>query len=230
MNIRFCVLCLIISALCFGCAIQELPSPKSAVFATLEEFRRGPKGGVDLVWSTPTIRDTETLKSVLKEYDSLMLDQTWVVIDKDTSSILDDRQILELSRMMVKEIRARLGHGYTFVEIAGDSTLRLNIALTNLVMVQPVLAVARGLVTAGSATSTVTTIVADAQTRTGGVTVELLVSDAQTNEALLAAIDRNFSDQDFGPMLASTDGVQKAITLWADRLWTTLSYWNWINR
>jgi hypothetical protein len=56
----------------------------------------------------------------------------------------------------------------------------------------------------------------------------LLVSDAKTNEPLLAAIDKKFSNKEIVTMIASLDNMKEPTSLWADRLWTTLSYWNWI--
>ncbi len=64
--------------------------------------------------------------------------------------------------------------------------------------------------------------------RVGGFAVELLVSDARTNEPLIVLIDKRFGNSDIGMMTSSPDDVQEAINQLVERLWTTLSYWNWI--
>ncbi|MBE0574751.1 MAG: DUF3313 family protein [Desulfuromonadales bacterium] len=199
------------------------------MFASLEDFGLGPEGGVDLVWSTKTIHDAETLKMVLQKYDSLILGRTWAVVDKESSGMIDDQQILEVSRHMVKQIQARLGQGFKLVEIPGENTLELSIALSNVETLQPILAVTNQLLPAYRGTSSVSRIITtDAAANAASVTVELLVSDATTSEPLIAAIDKRFGKNDIVMTIASRDNVKAATSLWTDRLWTTLSYWNWI--
>jgi hypothetical protein len=228
MNIRFYVLCLLVLVHCSGCAAQKTRSHEPVIFASFEDFNLGPEGGVDLVWSTKRIFDAETLKTTLQKYDGLILGPTWIVVDKESFRNLDDKQILGLVRHMVKEIQTRLGHEFKLVETPDENTLRLHIAITNLETTQSILAMVNGLFPVGSGTSTVSKIVAGEPTKGGSITVELLVSDAKTNEPLLAAIDKKFSNKAIVTAIASLDNMKEASSLWADRLWITLSYWNWI--
>lgn len=229
MKSRFYALCLLVFLCSSGCAAEKHALQRPEMFASLDDFGLGPVGGVDLVWSTKTIHDAETLKMVLQKYDSLVLGRTWVVVDKKSSSIIDDQQILEISRHMVKQIQARLGQGFKLVEIPGANTLDLSIALTNVETLQPILAVTSQLLPAYRGTSSVSRIITtDEATNVAGVTVELLVSDATTSEPLIAAIDKRFGNYEIIMTIASRDNVKEATTLWTDRLWTTLSYWNWI--
>lgn len=229
MKSRFYVLCLLIFLCGSGCAAEKHALQRPEMFASLDDFGFGPEGGVDLVWSIKTIHDAETLKKVLQKYDSLCLGRTWVVVDKESSSMIDDQQIQEISRHMVKQIQDRLGQGFKLVEIPSANTLDLSIALTNVETLQPILAVTSQLLPAGRGTSSVSRIIASGEATTvAGVSVELLVSDAMTNEPLIAAIDRRFGNDDIVTTTASRENVKAATSLWTDRLWTTLSYWNWI--
>jgi len=228
MYIRFYVLCLLVLVHCSGCAAKKPTLQEPVIFASFEDFNLGPEGGVDLVWSTKRIFDAETLKKTLQKYDGLILGSTWIAVDKESFRNLDDKQIQELVRYMAKEIKTRLGHGFKLVETPDENTLRLNIAITNLETTQSILAMASGLLPVGSGTRTVSKIVDGEPTKGGGITVELLVSDGKTNEPLLAAIDKKFSNKEIVTMIASLDNMKEPTSLWADRLWTTLSYWNWI--
>lgn len=228
MNIRFYVLCLLVLAHCAGCAAQKSTVQEPVIFAALEDFKLGPEGGVDLVWSNKRISDAETLKTTLQKYEGLMLGPTWIALDKESFRNLEDKQILEMVRYMVKGIQTRLGHEFKLVETPDENTLRLHLAMTNLETAQPILAMVTDLLPVGSETATVSKIIAGEPTKGGRITVELLINDAKTNEPLLAAIDKNFSTEALITMMASEEKMKEATTLWTDRLWITLSYWNWI--
>ena len=228
MNIRFCVLSLLVLALSAGCVAEKITLKKPEMFASLEDYKSGPKGGVDLVWSTKRIRDAETLKTTLQKYDSLILDQTWLVVDKESARNLDDEQILTTSRHMLNELKTRLGQGFKLVDTPTENTLCLSIALINVETSLPIIAVTSRLLPAGSTASSVSRIVMGEHANTGRVIVELLVSDARSREPLVAVIDKQFDHQNLGTMIESPDAAKAPISLWADRLWITLRDWNWI--
>lgn len=228
MNVRFYFLLLFALLLTIGCTVQKATLKKPLTFAALEDYRFGPEGGVDLVWSTKKIRDAETLKTTLQRYDNLILDQTWLVVDKESASKLDDKQILATARYMVEELKARLGHGFKLVDVPDENTLRLSIALTNIESTLPMLAVTRRMLADEPTAARVSRVVIDKQVNSGRVAVELLVSDPRSREPFIAVIDKQFASLDLGTMVASPDGAKDFIVLWADRLWITLRDWNWI--
>lgn len=222
-------LLLLVLIFCASCTVPEKrKDAPPLLFASFDDFKRGPEGGVDLVWSTKRIDDAQALKEVLHKYDSLVLDQTWLVVDKTLSESLDDRQVLSLSRQMVNEIKSRLGHGFKLVKVPTENTLSLSIALSAVETSLPILAVTNRFLPMDRSAATLSKVVIVREPDVGRVTAELLVSDARTGEPLIAAIDTHFGDQDVGMMTASPDMARKAISSWADRLWTTLSYWNWL--
>jgi len=228
MKVRFYFLLLLVLLLNIGCTAQKATLKKPLTFAALEDYRFGPEGGVDLVWSTKRVRDAETLKTTLQRYDILILDQTWLVVDKQSTSKLDDKQILATTRSMVAELKARLGHGFKLVDVPDEDTLRLSIALTNIESSLPILAATRRILPDEASGASVSRIVIGQQVNSGRVAVELLVSDARSREPLIAVIDKQFDPLGLDMMLASPDGAKDFISLWADRLWITLRDWNWI--
>ncbi len=230
MNMRFSLLLLLVLTLGIGCTAHKVALHEPVLFASIENFKLGPKGGVDLVWSTKRISDAETLKEALQKYDSLMLDQSWLVVDKESASQIDDKQVLATSRQMIDEIKARLGHDFKLVESPTETTLLLSVAMTDIEASVPVLAVTSHLLSDNSDSATVSRIVMGEQIKSGGVTVELLVSDSRTREPLVAVIDKRMESQGLGTLIGSSAVAKEDISLWADRLWTTLSYWNWIKK
>ncbi len=228
MNIRFYALLLFVFILCTGCTAQKFTSKKPVMFASFEDFRFGPKGGVDLVWSTPKISDEISLRTALQKYDSFILDQTFVVVDRETAGTFDEKQMLKIPRHIFNAMKNKFGRWFKLVDIQTENTLRLSIAFTNTESSEPFFAETGGPLPVSSKSSTVTKIVADEHTKSGSVMVELLVSDARTNEPLIATIDKRFDSQDLGTMIGSQDVAEEAISSWVGRLWTTLLYWNWI--
>ena len=230
MNIRLHLLMLLVFTFVTGCTAQKVPLKQPVMFASLEDFKLGPKGGVDLVWSTKRIIDAQTLKETLTDYDSLILDQVWVVVDKKSARNLDDGQILKISQRMVKEIKVRLGQGFKLVDVPTENTLRLSIALTNIEAALPIHAVTGRLLNGGAGELAVSKIIVEEHVAVESLIVELLVSDAKTREPLIAVIDTQFGNQDVSTIIDQRDGMKEPIALWADRIWTTLSYWNWIKK
>ena len=228
MDVRFYFLLLFVLLLTIGCAAQKATLKQPVTFASLEDYRFGPEGGVDLVWSTKRIRDAETLKTTLQRYDSLILDQTWLVVDKESARKLGDKQIQATARDMVEELKARLGHGFKLVDVPDENTLRLSIALTNIESTLPLLAVTKRMLPDEPTATSISRVVIGKHVNSGRVAVELLVSDARIREPLIAVIDKQFDNLDLATLLASSDGAQEFISLWADRLWITLRDWNWI--
>jgi hypothetical protein len=129
---------------------------------------------------------------------------------------------------MVEAIKTRLGQGYKLVRTPTRETLRLSIVLTNLETPNPILTVTNSLLPESLGIATISKIVTGEHTRINGATVELLVSDARTNEPLILVIDKHFGSSALGETTNAPDDAQEAISQWLERLWTTLSYWNWI--
>lgn len=77
----------------------------------------------------------------------------------------------------------------------------------------------------GLGISTVSKILTGDHTNVGYTTVEFLVSDAMSNEPLIAAIDRRSGNKDLGTMIDSLDDAKDAVSWWVGRLEITLTDW-----
>ena len=225
MKVRFFVLLLFVLVATAGCVAQKFSQQNTKMFASFEDFRPGPKGGVDLVWATKEIYDVESLKAVFQKYDSLILDQTWIVVDRKSSDNLSDNQVQEISQHLANELTAHLGKRFRLVETPTSTTLRLSIALTNIETPNPILAVTSSLLPVGIGISIASKIVTGEHTNVGMARIELLISDANSNQPLIAAIDKRSGNKDLGTMIDSMDDAKDAINWWVKRLGTTLANW-----
>lgn len=198
---------------CIGCA-TKMTNRNSEMFSTFDDFKPGSKGGVDLIWSTPRITNHETLKNVLASYDNIILDQVRIIMDKESSSVLNDNKIKLLTEYMAKELKSKLWKHYDIVGKLSKNTLRLTIVLTNIETPNPILAVTSSISPVGLGISIVSKIVSGDHLNVGQATIEMLISDANTNEPLLAVIDRRSGNKDLGTIIDSTDDVEDAIRWW----------------
>ena len=123
MKIRYLTLLLLVFILCTGCTAQKLTRKEPVMFTSFEDFRLGPEGGVDLVWSTKRISDEASLRATLQKYESLILDQTFVVVDRRIAGTLDEKQMLEIPRQLVNAMEGRFGRWFKLVDIPTENTL-----------------------------------------------------------------------------------------------------------
>ncbi|MCC4773747.1 DUF3313 domain-containing protein [Vibrio cyclitrophicus] len=201
----------------FGCAGG--PIITETKFTTYEDFQPGPDSGVDLVWARIGLRDAQRLKSKLNSYDSVVIDQIFVLAEEGT---LDPEEIEELIDHMVSCLEAKISPHKAIVGEPTGKTLRLNIALSNVETPNPILAVTSSVLPFGLAMSTISKVTTGEHTNVGSASVELLVSDAQDGTPLFAAIDREAGNKDFSTMIDSLDDAKDAINYWIERLGDTL--------
>ncbi|WP_295895395.1 DUF3313 domain-containing protein [uncultured Vibrio sp.] len=200
-----------------GCS--SAPRHHATKFTSYDDFSAGPEGGVDLVWARIGLRSQERLIEKLKDYDSVVIDQVFVVAEEGS---IDEDQIEELTEYLVDRLKQKIAPHKAIVDEPTGNTLRLSIALSNVETPNPILAVTSSLLPAGIAISTISKITTGEHTNVGSATIELLVSDAQSNKPLFAAIDREAGNKDFSTMIDALDDAKDAINFWVDRLGVTL--------
>ncbi|MGF1755873.1 DUF3313 domain-containing protein [Vibrio makurazakiensis] len=210
----------LMSVFLVGCA--NGPIKTATKFTSYEDFQPGPKGGVDLVWARLGLRDDQRLHNKLSSYDSVVIDQVFVVADEET---INEEQIEELTAYLVEQLTNKISPYKPVLEKPSENSLRLSIALSNVETPNPVLAVTSSVLPFGLAVSTVAMIATGEHTNVGSATIELLVSDASTGTPLFAAIDREAGNKDFSTMIDSLDDAKDAINFWVDRLGVTLQGW-----
>ncbi|PMK00889.1 DUF3313 domain-containing protein [Vibrio sp. 10N.261.55.A7] len=211
------VLIVLVTLTIAGCSSG--PRHHATKFTSYDDFSAGPEGGVDLVWARLGLRSQERLVAKLDGYDSVVIDQVFVVAEEGS---IDEEQIEELTSYLVDQLKQKIAPHKTIVGEPAGNTLRLSIALSNVETPNPILAVTSSLLPAGIAISTISKITTGEHTNVGSATVELLVSDAQTGTPLFAAIDREAGNKDFSTMIDALDDAKDAINFWVDRLGVTL--------
>ncbi|KLN65182.1 DUF3313 domain-containing protein [Vibrio sp. VPAP30] len=220
MNFFKALLLITVSVLVVGCASG--PVQQATKFTSYEDFRPGPEGGVDLVWARIGLRDAHRLQAKLGEYDSVVIDQVFVVAEE---SSLAQEEVQELTDFMIARLEEKVSVHRKIVQKPTAQTLRLSIALSNVETPNPVLAVTSSVLPFGLAISTISKVTTGEHTNVGSASVELLVSDAQDGTPLFAAIDREAGNKDFSTMIDSLDDAKDAINYWVDRLGVTLQGW-----
>lgn len=207
-----------ISVILIGCAGG--PIQKATKFTSYDDFTPGPDGGVDLVWARIGLRDAERLQNKLEEYDSVVIDQIFVLAEEGS---IDSDDIQELTDHMNERLTERISQYKKVVSQPNGSSLRLSIALSNVETPNPILAVTSSVLPFGLAMSTISKVTTGEHTNVGSASIELLVSDAQDGTPLFAAIDRQAGNKDFSTMIDSLDDAKDAINYWVERLGVTLT-------
>lgn len=202
----------------FGCASGKLQHPTK--FTSFDNFRPGPEGGVDLVWTRIGLSSEERIKNKLSQYDSVLIDRFYVVVD---NSELNDEEINELTTYLVDRLKHKISSTKKIVDQPSDTTLRLSIAISNVELPNPILAVTSTILPFGLGISTISKLTTGEHTNVGSATIELLVSESMTDTPLIAVIDRQAGEKDFSTMIDSLDDAKDAINSWVDRLASTLT-------
>ena len=125
-----------------GCgSIQDYRN--SQMFTTFDDFRPGPVGGSDLVWVQPKINSVNDLNVILDEYDNIIIDQAWLVLDDKTRyDNLDDTDIVAVSDYLISQIKLKASQRFNVITqteleqatraYEGTKTLRVSVALTKI--------------------------------------------------------------------------------------------------
>lgn len=210
-----------------GCGVVQ-DYRNSQMFSSFEDFRPGPEGGSDLIWAQPRIKSLEDLNHILGQYDNVIVDQAWLVLDDKTRyDNLDEQDIIEVSRYLVRKIKDKASKRFNVIDqdtLNSDSakTLRVSVALTNIETPNPILAVTSSLLPVGLGISSISKVVTGEHTNVGSATIELMISDVKTGQPIVAVIDRKAGSKDFSTMIDSTDDAKDAVDWWVDRLGSTL--------
>lgn len=205
-----------------GCGVIQ-DYRQSQMFSTFDDFRPGPDGGSDLIWSKPGIKSIGDLNSILNQYDSVMVDKVWLVLDDKTRyDNLSEQEIVEVSEYLIEKIREKASTHFKLVATPGEKTLRISVALTNIETPNPILAITSSILPFGLGISTISKVVTGEHTNVGSATIEMMISDATTGAPIVAVIDRKAGSKDLSTMIDSTDDARDAVDWWVERIALTL--------
>ena len=211
---QFVITLLVLSmALSSGCVeTEQAKSVKEAGF--LDDYsilRKGEKGQALLVYRNPHIN--------FSKYEKVSVDP--VTIWKKKGSELEGVSDADLHRL-AKELRSKiiwhLNQDYVVVPDPGPGVMRIQVAITEAresnvgmdvttIIFPPVtiLAGAKNLATGTRAF-------------VGEASIEAKVTDAETGDVLLAAVDRRAGGRTMDGVMDSWDDVEHAFEYWANRL------------
>lgn len=203
------------------------------MFTTFDDFRLGAVGDSDLVWAQPKINSVNDLNVILDEYDNIIVDQAWLVLDdKNRYDNLDDTDIVAVSDYLISQIKLKASQRFnvitqTELEQAnrtdeGVKTLRVSVAITNIDTPNPILAVTSSILPFGLGISSISKVVTGEHTNVGSATIESMISDATTGKPIVAVIGRKAGSKDFSTMIDSSDDARGALDWWVTRLGATL--------
>ena len=205
-----------------GCGVIQ-DYRQSQMFSSFDDFRAGPEGGIDLIWSKPGIESIKDFNEILQQYDSVILDRVWLVLsDKTRYDNLSEQEIVEVSDYLLEKIKQKASARFEIVETPREKTLRISIALTNIETPNPILAVTSSIFPIGLGISTIAKVVTGEHTNVGSATIEMMLSDANSGDPIVAVIDRKAGSKDFSTMIDSTDDARDAIDWWVERIALTL--------
>jgi len=205
-----------------GCGVVQ-DYRQSQMFKSFDDFRPGPEGGSDLIWAKPGIESVKELNEILLRYDSLIVDQVWLVLDDKTRyDNLSEEEVIGVSEYLVEKIKQKATSRFELVDSPKQKTLRISVALTNIETPNPILAVTSTLLPIGLGISTISKVVTGEFTNVGSATIEMMISDANLGEPIVAVIDRRTGSKDLSTMIDSTDDARDAVDWWVERIGSTL--------
>ncbi|NLS14560.1 DUF3313 domain-containing protein [Vibrio sp. SM6] len=204
-----------------GCS--SAPRFAATQFTQYSDFWPGPRDGVDHVWARVGLREPERLANKLAKYDTVIIEPIIVVkAEKSASEELDADEIAALIQFTEQQLHNKVAQYKSVVKAPTGRTLRLQVALSNVETPNPILAVTSSVLPFGLGISAISKLATGEHTNVGAASIELLVSDAQTDAPLFAVIDRQAGNKDFSTMIDSLDDAKDAIRWWFERLGRTL--------
>lgn len=210
-----CLIALIFCFLLAGCAKQNFLS--ATKFTSYDDFRPGPKDGVDLVWAKIGLRDADRIRNKLQQYDSIILERVYVLVEDDS---LSDEEIKIITAYLTDSLINTISPYKKIVDTPTNKTLRLSIAISNVETPNPILAMTSSIIPVSFGISVISKITTGNHTNVGSASIEIMVSD-ENNSPLIAAIDRRSGNKDFGTIIDSLDDTKDVIDWWINRLGET---------
>lgn len=191
--------------------------------AQQNQFRAGPKGGVDRIWTPNDIQNRADLNAILSKYNSVMIDPILVSLtDKQAYDGLNPQELYALTAEFRKALSINLQDRYPIVKTPGPNTLRLKVGLTGVETPYRLLAATSTFMPVGLGVSTASKIITGEHTNVGSASMEIAVSDSQSGKVIFAAIDRRAGGKSPEKILDTKSDARKAFYWWAQRLRITL--------
>jgi len=203
-------LCLVL-ALCAGLAACAAKEPRragqSGFLGDYSQLVPGEPGKASMIYRKPGL-DT-------RKYRDIVIDPVRVVLKPDADREVDPASLNSLATLYRERLVDEISPVYPLARVVGPQTLRLRVAITDVVPGKPVRNV-MSIMPVGFIVSQATYASTGEYPDVGQSETELELLDAVTGERLVAAVDRRVGTK--APLRAPLDDAKDAIEAWAGRI------------
>ncbi len=185
------------------------PVRPSGYLGDYSEFERRDESTEALIYIKPGLE--------LGRYKRVILDPVAVALSPDaTGQAVNPAELMALSEYLHDALRIAMRGAYPVVEEPGEDVLRLRVAITDVIPTKPIPNTMGTLLVPARLVSAAKRKISGTDLFVGQVAIEAEVVDSQTNERLLALVDRKAGDK-FGLKAGMTTWghVTKAFREWA---------------
>jgi len=148
-----------------------------------------------------------------KSYNKIMIDPVFIYYSQEAEfKGIEPGELKELTDSFLAELKNALA-GYQIVTKPEPGTLRLRIAITEIVPAKPVAGTLSSLVPIGMAISAASKVATGEHTSIGETAIEMDVRDAMTVERLAAAVDRRAGKK--RPFRGKFEDAHDAFVYWS---------------
>jgi hypothetical protein len=198
----------VVTLLWGGCASRP-PVEPSGYLGDYSDFEPDPGGTEALVYRKPELD--------LSRYHRVMVDPVVVALGAEGAGrAVNPEDLLRLSRYLRAALVVSLRDAYPIVEEPGEDVLRVRAAITDVIPTRPALNTVGTLLIPARAVSAAKRAITGTDLFVGQVAIEAEAVDAQTNERLMARVDRKAGDKfSLRKGMTTWGHVEKAFREWA---------------
>ncbi len=185
------------------------PVRPSGYLGDYSEFERRDENTEALIYIKPGLE--------LGRYQRVILDPVAVALSPEaTGHAVNPAELMALSQYLHDALKIAMRGAYPVVEEPGEDVLRLRVAITDVIPTKPIRNTMGTLLVPARVVSAAKRKISGTDLFVGEVAIEAEVVDSQTNERLMALVDRKAGDK-FGLKTGMTTWgqVTKAFREWA---------------
>lgn len=211
-RVRFLAALCLVCALC-GCAAHGAQRVgHSGFLGDYSQLKPGEPGMAAMVYRKP---DAD-----MRKYDDIVIDPVRIVLRPGATRDVDPADLGELATLYHEALVRKIIPIYPAARVVGPQTLRLRVAITDVVPGSPVRGVL-SMLPVGMVISGATRVTSGEFPDVGQAETEMELLDAVTGERLGAGVDRRVGTK--APFRGSLEDAKDAFEVWADRLAVGLS-------
>jgi hypothetical protein len=193
-----------------GCVSKE--TTQTGFLEDYSNLKKGPEGGVNQVYKKPGVN--------FGKYNKVMIDKVSFYLKKDSEAKgLRAHELKKLSDAFDNELIAALNDAYPMVGKPGSDTLRIRIALTDVVSSNPTMGTVGAILPIGMAANLISNVATGESMNVGSASLEAEFVDSVSNQVVASVIDRKVgSTYDTSTVKGEWGHTEKAFKEWAKML------------